>query len=130
MACKIAADLKQVLDVSDVSSEPAPQMQRPAPRGRPPKEYIWCGIGYVHRNSLAPFSRDEHEAVMMDRWREMRLQRYREDTRGFRTRRLETQAQARIAKGIKPRRPKNKNSTLARSPAEEVNGGTGKVLTT
>ena len=130
MACKMCADLKQVLDASDVSSEPAPQMQRPAPRGRPPKEYIWCGIGYVHRNSLAPFSREEHEVVMLNRWREIRLQRYREDARGFRTRRILAQSQARIAKGIKPRRQKLKNMTLARSAAEEIKGGTDKVLTT
>ena len=66
---------------------------------------------------------------MVGRWREMRFQRYREDARGFRTRRILAQSQARIAKGIKPRRQKLKNMTLARSPAEEVMGGTDKVLT-
>ena len=79
---------------------------------------------------MAPYFREEHEALMLDLWRQMRLVRYHEDARGFRTRRIETQAKARIAKGIKPRRPKLKNTTLARSPAEEVNGGTDKLLST
>ena len=109
-----------------MSSEPVSQTQRPAPRGRPPKGYIWCGDGYVHRSSLAPYSREEHEALMLDLWRHMWLLRYRADARGFRTRRIETQAKAHIAKGIKPRRPKLKNTTLAPSPAEEVTGGTDK----
>ena len=66
---------------------------------------------------------------MLDLWRQMRLLRYH-DERGFRARRIETQAKARVAKGIKPRRPKLKNTTLARSPAEEVNGGTDKLVST
>ena len=63
---------------------------------------------------------------MLELWNQMRLQRYKEDVRGFRTKRIETQSQARIAKGVKPRRRKHKNTTLARSPAEEVNNGTDK----
>ena len=79
---------------------------------------------------MAPYSREEHEALMLDLWRHMRLLRYREDARGFRTRRIDAQAKARIAKGIKPRRQKLKNTTLARSTLEEVNGGTDKLLPT
>ena len=41
---------------------------------------------------------------MLELWHEMRLKRYKEDVRGFRTKRIETQAKARIAKGAKPRR--------------------------
>ena len=41
---------------------------------------------------------------MLEVWNQMRLQRYKEDVRGFRTKRIETQLQARIAKGVKPRR--------------------------
>ena len=67
---------------------------------------------------------------MLELWNQMRLQRYKEDVRGFRSKRIETQAQARIAKGVKPRRPKLKNTTLARSTLEEVNGGTDKLLPT
>ena len=67
---------------------------------------------------------------MLDLLRQMRLLRYREDARGFHARRIETQAKARVAKGIKPRRPKLKNTTLARSPAEEVNGRTDKLIST
>ena len=101
-----------------------------APKGRPPKGHIWCGDRYVHRELLVQYSREEHEAVMLDLWRQMRLQRYKENVRGFRTRRIETQAKARIAKGIKPRRQKLKNATLVRSPGEEVNGGTDKTSAT
>ena len=61
---------------------------------------------------------------MLELWNQMRLQRYKEDVRGFRTKRIETQAQARIAKGVKPRRPKLNNATLVRSPGQRVNGGT------
>ena len=67
---------------------------------------------------------------MLDLWRQMRLLRYREDVRSFRTKRIETQARARIARGLKPRRPKLKNSTLARTSAEEVSPGTDKLLST
>ena len=42
----------------------------------------------------------------------------------------EEQAKARIAKVIKPRQTKLKNTTLARSPAEEVKDGTDKWLLT
>ncbi len=106
------------------------QDRRPAPKGRPPKGYIWCGDGYVHHDSLAPYSHAEHEAIMLEQWRQARLQRYREDIRGFRTRRIETQAQARIAKGVKPRRKKLKNATLVRSEGQEANGDTDKSSTT
>ena len=73
---------------------------------------------------MAPYSREEHEALMLDLWRHMRLLRYREDARGFRSKRIETQAQARIAKGVRPRHKKLKNATLVRSPGKKVNGGT------
>ena len=88
--------------------------QTPRPKGRPPKGYVWCGSGYVHEDSQAPYLRDHHEATMLALWNQMRLQRYKEDVRGFRTRRIETQAQARIAKGMKPRRKKLENATLVR----------------
>ena len=65
---------------------------------------------------------------MLELWNQMRLQRYKEDARGFRSKRIETQAQARIAKGVKPRRKKLKNGTLLRSPGQQVNGGTGKLI--
>ena len=80
----------------------------------------------MHEDSQAPYVRDEHEAMMLEVWHQMRMQRYRDDVRGFRTRRTETQAQARIAKGIRPRRKKLKNATLVRSPGQKVNGGTDK----
>ena len=67
---------------------------------------------------------------MLEVWNQMRLQRYKDDVRGFRSKRIEKQAQARIAKGGKLRRAKLKNTTLARSPAEGVNGGTDKLLST
>ena len=105
---------------------PVFEMPRPAPRGRPPKGYIWCGDRYVHHESFVPYSHDAHEAVMLDVWRQMRLLRYHENVRSFRTKRIESQAKARIANGIKPRRQKLKNATLARSPVEEVNDGIGK----
>ena len=63
---------------------------------------------------------------MLEVWKQMRLQRYKEDVRGFRTKRIETQLQARIAKGVKPCRKKLKNATLVRSPGQKVNGGTDK----
>ena len=106
---------------------PVLEMPRPAPRGRPPKGYIWCGHGYVHHESFVPYSHDAHEAVMLDVWRQMRLLRYYRNVRSFRTKRIESQAKARIAKGIKPRRQKLKNATLARSPVEEVNDGISKL---
>ena len=56
---------------------------------------------------------------MLELWNQMRLQRYKEDVRGFRSKRIETQAQARIAKGVKPRRKKLKNATLLRSPGQK-----------
>ena len=103
---------------------------RPAPRGRPPKGYIWSGDRYVHHESLVPYSHDEHEAAMLHVWRQMRMLRYQKNVREFRTRRIEAQASARIARGVRPRRPKLKNSTLARSSAEEPNGGTDKLIST
>ena len=102
-------------------------MPGPAPRGRPPKGYIWSGDGYVHQESLAPYAREEHEKRMLDVWRQMRLLRYREDVRGFRTKRLEALAKARIRKGRKPRRQKLKNATFARSAGRGENGGTDKL---
>ena len=80
----------------------------------------------MHQDSQAPYLQDEHETMMLELWNQMRLQRYKEDVRGFRTKRIETQAQARIAKGVKPRRKKLKNATLVRSPEEGVNGDTDK----
>ena len=68
--------------------------------------------------------------MALELWNQMRLQRYKDDARGFRTKRIETQAQARITKGGKPHRAKLKNTMLARSPAEGVNGGTDKLLST
>ena len=97
------------------------QTPRPAPRGRPPKGYIWSGDRYVHHESLVPYSHDEHEKAMLGVWRQMRLQRYQEDVRGFRTRRVEAQASARVRKGRKPRRQNLKNAIFARSSADEVN---------
>ena len=102
------------------------QDRRPVPKGRPPKGYIWCEDGYVHHDSLVPYSRAEHEAVMLELWRQARVQRYREDVRGFRTRRIETQAKTRIAKGIKPHRQKLKNTTLVRSEGQEAKDDTHK----
>ena len=67
---------------------------------------------------------------MLELWNQMRLQRYKEDVRGFRTKRIQTQAQARIARGVKPRRKKLKNATLVRSYGDEVKGGTDKLLST
>ena len=96
------------------------------PKGRPPTGYVWCGCKYVHEDSQSPYVRDEHEAMMLQLWNQMRLQRYRDDVRGFRTRRIETQALARIAKGVRPRRKKHKNATLVRSPVQEVNSATDK----
>ena len=64
---------------------------------------------------------------MLDVWRQMRLSRYHQNVRSFRTKRIESQAKARIARSIKPRRQKLRNATLARSPVEEVNDGTGKL---
>ena len=64
---------------------------------------------------------------MLELWNQMRLQRYKEDVRGFCTKRIETQLQARIAKGVKPRRKKLKNGTLLRLLGQQVNGGTGKL---
>ena len=84
----------------------------------------------MHLDSRVPYSREEHEAMMLEIWHQMRLQRYKEDVRSFRTRRIQTQAQARIAKGMKPRRKKLKNATLVRSSRGEVNGGTDKSSTT
>ncbi len=116
------------------SSGPVSQMPRAPPKGRPPKGYIWCGSVYVHRDSLLPYSHEEHRALMLDLWRRMRLDRYREDVHGFRTRRIETQAKTRIAKGMRPRRKKLQNSTLVpqvvRSEGREVNGDTDKSSTT
>ncbi len=88
--------------------------QTPRPQGRPPRWHVWCDGRYVHEDSQAPYLRDEHEATQLALWNQMRLQRYKEDVRGFRSRRIETQAQARIAKGMKPRRKKLKNATLVR----------------
>ena len=89
--------------------------QTPRPKGRPPTGYVWCDGRYVHEDSQAPYRRDEHEALMLEVWNQMRLQRYKEDVRGFRSKRIVTQAQACIAKGVKPRRKKLKNATLVRS---------------
>ena len=63
---------------------------------------------------------------MLELWNQMRLQRYKEDVRGLRSKRIENQAQARIAKGAKPRRKKLKNATLVRSPGQIVRDGTDK----
>ena len=100
--------------------------QTPRPKGRPPTGYVWSDGRYVREESRAPYRRNEHEAMMLELWNQMRLQRYKEDVRGFRTKRIETQMQARIAKGVKPRRKKLKNATLVRSPGQKVNGGTDK----
>ena len=121
----VPLEAQNVLPQPCVSS--VPEMPRPAPRGRPPKGYMWCGDGYLHHELLVPYSRDAHEAVMLEDWREMRMLRYHQNVRNFRTKRIESQAKARIAKGIKPRRQKLRNATLARSPVEEVNDGTGKL---
>ena len=109
-----------------MSAQPGIPPKRP--RGRPPARCIWVDGRYVHEDSQAPYRRDEHEAMMLELWNQMRLQRYKEDARGFRSKRIETQAQARIAKGVKPRRKKLKNATLLRSPGQQVNGGTGKLI--
>ena len=101
-------------------------LQTPRPKGRPPTGYVWCEGRYVHEDSQTPYRRDEHEAMMLELWNQMRLQRYKEDVRGFRSKRIVTQAQARIAKGVKPRRKKLENATLVRSPGQKVNGGTDK----
>ena len=106
------------------------QDSRPAPKGRPPKGYIWCGDGYVHRDSLVPFSRAEHEALMKEAWRQMRLHRYSVDARGFRTKRVQEQANARLAAGAKPRRRRLQNGALPRSPVQEVNRCSDKSSTT
>ncbi len=108
------------------ASQVSDEAGAPRPKGRPPTGYVWCGGKYVHEDSQSPYVRDEHEAMMLRLWNQMRLQRYRDDVRGFRTRRIETQARTRIAKGVKPRRKKIKNATLVRSPGQEVNGGTDK----
>ena len=100
--------------------------QTPRPKGRPPTGYVWRDGRYVHEDSQTPYRRDEHEAMMLELWNQMRLQRYKEDARGFRTKRIETQAQAGIAKGVKPRRKKLKNATILRSPGQKVNSGTDK----
>ena len=115
-----ACEARGALPLRSMSLE-LPQMPRRAPRGRPPKGYIWCGDRYVHHESLVPYSHDEHEKAMLGVWRQMRLQRYQEDVRGCRTRRVEAQASARVRKGRKPRRQKLKNATFARSSADEVN---------
>ena len=109
-----AGEARGALPLRSIPSELASQMPRLAPRGRPPKGYIWSDDGYVHQESLAPYAREEHENVMLDVWRQMRLLRYQEDVRGFRTKRVEALAKARIRKGCKPRRPKLKNATFAR----------------
>ena len=124
-----ACEARGALPLRSMSLE-LPQMPRRAPRGRPPKGYIWCGDRYVHHESLVPYSHDEHEKAMLGVWWQMRLQRYQEDVRGFRTMRIEAQANARIARGVKPRRPKLENSTLARASAEELDGGTDKLIST
>ena len=115
-----ACEARGALPLRSMSLE-LPQMPRRAPRGRPPKGYIWCGDRYVHHESLVPYSHDEHEKAMLGVWQQMRLQRYQEDVRGFRTKRVEAQASARVRKGRKPRRQKLKNATFARSSADEVN---------
>ena len=115
-----ACEARGALPLRSMSLE-LPQMPRRAPRGRPPKGYIWCSDRYVHHESLVPYSHDEHEKAMLGVWRQMRLQRYQEDVRGCRTRRVEAQASARVRKGRKPRRQKLKNATFARSSADEVN---------
>ena len=38
--------------------------QTPRPKGRPPTGYVWGGDGYVHHDTLLPFSREEHEALI------------------------------------------------------------------
>ncbi len=95
--------------------------QTPRPKGRPPTGYVWGGDGYVHHDTLLPFSREEHEALMKEVWREMRLQRYRVDARGYRTKRVQDQAKSRLAAGAKPRRRKLQNTLLPRSQPEDVN---------
>ena len=97
------------------------QNPRPAPKGRPPKGYIWSGDDYVHHETLVPFSRPEHEALMKEVWRQMRLHRYSVDAQGFRTKSVKDQAKSRLAAGAKPRRRKLQNTTLPRSQPEEVN---------
>ena len=74
----------------------------------------------MHEVSQSPYVREEHEAIMLRLWTQMRLQRYQDDVRGFRTRHVATQAQARVAKGAKPRRKKLRNETLVRSSGGEV----------
>ena len=95
-----ACEARGALPLRSIPSALASQTPRPAPRGRPPKGYIWSGDRYVHHESLVPYSHDEHEAAMLHVWRQMRLLRYQEDVRGFRTKRIEAQANARIARGV------------------------------
>ncbi len=103
---------------------------RPAPKGRPPKGHVWEGFGYVHRESLKPYSREEHAAILAELWRQARLLRYSRDERGFRTKRRTALERARRAKGAKPRRKRLANSTLtdARSDPEELKGDTDKSI--
>ena len=103
--------------VSDEAAAP----QTPRPKGRPPTNYVWGGDRYVHRDTLLPFSREEHEALMKEVWREMRLQRYRVDARGYPTKRVHEPHETRLAAGAKPRRRKLQNTLLPRSQPEEVN---------
>ena len=107
-----ACEARGALSLRSIPSALASQMPRPAPRGRPPKGYIWSGDGYVHQESLAPYARGEHEKKMLDVWRQMRMLRYQKDVRGFRRKRVEALARARRRNGCKPRRPKLKNATL------------------
>ena len=95
--------------------------ERSRPKGRPPAGYVWGGDGYVHHDTLSHFSRAEHEALMKGLWRKLRLQRYRVDARGCRTKRVQDQAKSRLAAGAEPRRRKLQDTTLLRSQPEGIN---------
>ena len=100
----------------------------PAPRGRPPLGYVWLEGRCVHPESLAPFSRAEHTAMLAEIWRQSRLRRYRQDENGIRTIHREALARSRRLRGAKPRRMKLSNSLLppVRSPGGELKGDTHK----
>ena len=105
-----------------------PEASQPPPRGRPPLGYVWSGDRYVHPESRAPFSREEHLAAQEEMWRQRRLLRYSADENGVRTRHREALSRNRRQRGAKPRRKKLPNSLLAamRSPAEKLKGDTHK----